>query len=138
MPDLLKNGTSASREETAEEMKEYRLTTYPWCPSTVIPEDGPSLFHDRLKPRSHHILPECPWTTQNPIYVFSKPLLMARLYSIHFSYFRVGEKRGTPSESFWNSIGFGFYILYLFIYSSMIFVTNFMSEKIHLLGLGNN
>ena len=128
MPDLLKNGMSASREKTVEEMKDCRSTTDLWCPSTVIPEDGLSLFHDRLKPRSHHILPECPWKTQNPIYVFSKPLLMARLYSIHCSYFRIGEKRGTPSESSWNSIGFCFYILYLFIYSSMIYVNNFMFE----------
>ena len=67
---LLKSGTSASREEAVEEMNECRTTTETWCQSMVIPEEGPSLFHDRLKPISYHMLPEYPRMTQNPIYLF--------------------------------------------------------------------
>ena len=67
---LLKSDQFASREEAVEEMKECRSTTQPWCQSMVMLEFRPSLFHDRLKPRSYLKLPYYPWTTQNPIYVF--------------------------------------------------------------------
>ena len=107
MPDLLKIGTFASRKEAVEEMNECRSTTHPWCRSTVIPEDGSSLFHDRLKPISHHNLPECLRTTLNHVYVFSKPLLIATLSFTYFIHsFRVGEKINSPSEIDWNSIDF--------------------------------
>ena len=85
MTVLLKRGMSASRDEAAEEMKECWSTTQPCCRSTVILQDGPSLLHGRLMPRSYHKLPEYLWTTQNPIYVFSKPFLMATLSFIHCS-----------------------------------------------------
>ena len=95
---LLKSGTSASQEEAVEDVKKCRSTTRPWCLSTLMPEDGPSLFHDRIGPRSHLVLSESLSTTLNHIYVFSKPLLTATLY--FFILIRLGEKRGTPSESF--------------------------------------
>ncbi|KAF3585612.1 hypothetical protein F2Q69_00028546 [Brassica cretica] len=63
MPILLKSGQSASREEAVEEMKDCRSMKQHWCRSTVMPEYGLSIFYDRLKPRSNHKLPECPWTT---------------------------------------------------------------------------
>ncbi|KAF2604195.1 hypothetical protein F2Q70_00026001 [Brassica cretica] len=50
---LLKSGQSASQEEAVEEMKDCRSITQNWCRSTVMPERGPSIFQDRLKPRSH-------------------------------------------------------------------------------------
>ncbi|KAF3583959.1 hypothetical protein F2Q69_00027781 [Brassica cretica] len=53
MPVLMKSGQSASQEEAVEEMKDCRSITQHWCQSTVIPERGPSIFQDRLKPRSH-------------------------------------------------------------------------------------
>ena len=40
----------------------------------------------------------------------------------------LGEKRGTPRESSWNSIDFGFISIAFYMYSSMIYVTNFMIE----------
>ena len=118
MPILLKSGQSASREKAVEEIKDCRSTVHPYHRSTVMPEYGPSIFYDLLKPRSNHKLLEYPWTTKNPIYVFSKPLLTATLSFIHSS--RLGEKGGTPSESrssSWNS--FGFFIA--FIYSIHLF-----------------
>ncbi|KAF3545559.1 hypothetical protein DY000_02007760 [Brassica cretica] len=63
MPVLLESGTSGSREEAVEEMKEIRLTVRPWCRSMVNPEHGTILFQDRLKPRSQHKIPRYPWTT---------------------------------------------------------------------------
>ena len=70
MPVLLKIGQSASQEEAVEEMKDCRSITKHWCRSTVMPDSGPSIFQDRLKPKSHTKLPKYPWTTRNPIYVF--------------------------------------------------------------------
>ncbi|KAF3521173.1 hypothetical protein DY000_02058738 [Brassica cretica] len=58
MPVLLKSGQSASREEAVEEMKDCRSMVHPWCRSMVMPEYWPSIFDDRLKPRSNHKLPE--------------------------------------------------------------------------------
>ncbi|KAG5388809.1 hypothetical protein IGI04_030350, partial [Brassica rapa subsp. trilocularis] len=52
MAILLKNGQSASRKEAVKEMKERRSTVCPWCQSTVIPKDGPSLFCDQFRPRT--------------------------------------------------------------------------------------
>ncbi|CAN6840136.1 unnamed protein product [Brassica oleracea var. botrytis] len=75
MSVLLKSSQSASREEAVEEMKDCRSITQHWCRSTVMPERGPSIFQDRLKPKSHTKLPKYPWTTRNPIYVIYKPLL---------------------------------------------------------------
>ena len=63
MPVLLKSCLSASREQAVEDMKECRSMIQPWCRSMVMPEDRPSLFHDRLKPRSDHKLPESLWMT---------------------------------------------------------------------------
>ena len=71
IPGLLKIGQSVSREEAVKEMKDCRSTVHPWCGSmvhpwcgsTVMPEYGPSIFYDRLKPRSNHKLPEYLWTT---------------------------------------------------------------------------
>ncbi|KAF3538402.1 hypothetical protein F2Q69_00022862 [Brassica cretica] len=63
MPVLLKSRQSASREEAVEEMKDCRSMKQHWCRSTVMPEYGMSIFYDRLKPRSNHKLPECPWMT---------------------------------------------------------------------------
>ena len=64
MPVLLKSGQSASQEEAVEEMKDCRSITQHWCRSTMMPERGPSIFQDRLKPRSHTKLPKYPWTTR--------------------------------------------------------------------------
>ena len=58
IPVLLKNGQFASREEVVEEMNDCRSMTQHWCQSTMIPERGPSVFQDRLKPRSHTKLPK--------------------------------------------------------------------------------
>ncbi|WZZ76395.1 hypothetical protein YC2023_087765 [Brassica napus] len=63
MPVLLKSGQSASRKEAVEKMNACRSMVHLWCRSTFIPECGPSIFYDRLKPRSSHKLPRCPWTT---------------------------------------------------------------------------
>ncbi|KAF3590170.1 hypothetical protein DY000_02022017 [Brassica cretica] len=104
MSVLLKRGQSASRKEAVQEMKDCRPMKQNWCRSTVMPEYGLSIFYDRLKPISNQKLPEYAWTTKNPIYVIYKPLLLAtlaKLSLIHRS--RLGEKGGTPSESFWNS-----------------------------------
>ena len=60
---LLKSGQSDSRDEAIEEMKDCRSMVHPWCRSTVMPERGPSIFQNRLKPKSNHKLPEYPWTT---------------------------------------------------------------------------
>ena len=46
-----------------------------------------------LKPRSSPKLPEYPWTTRNPIYVISKPLLTATLSIILFYCFLLGLER---------------------------------------------
>ncbi|KAF2619714.1 hypothetical protein F2Q68_00039255 [Brassica cretica] len=70
MPVLLKSGQSASREEAVEEMHDCRSMKQHCHRSTVMPERGPSIFEDRLKPRSHTKLTKHPWTTKNPIYVF--------------------------------------------------------------------
>ena len=82
---LLKIGQSVSQERAVEKVKERRLTVHPRCQSTVMPERGPSIFQDRLKPRDNQKLPEYPWMTENPIYVFSKPLLTATLSLLHCS-----------------------------------------------------
>ncbi|KAF2532537.1 hypothetical protein F2Q70_00030238 [Brassica cretica] len=76
---LLKSGQFASREEAVEEMMDCRSMKEHWCRSTVMPEYGLSI-----------------------VYVFSKPLLTAKLYFIPSS--RLGEKGRTPLESSWNSI----------------------------------
>ncbi|KAG5393666.1 hypothetical protein IGI04_023629 [Brassica rapa subsp. trilocularis] len=47
---LQKSGLSVSREEAAEDMKECRLTLIPWCQTTLMREDGPSLFPYRHGP----------------------------------------------------------------------------------------
>ncbi|WZY94156.1 hypothetical protein YC2023_066485 [Brassica napus] len=47
-----------ARERAVEEMKERRSAVHPSCRSMVIPEHGPSIFQDQLKPRSNHKLPE--------------------------------------------------------------------------------
>ncbi|KAF3605368.1 hypothetical protein DY000_02047916 [Brassica cretica] len=46
MPVLLKSGQAVSRERAVEEMRELRSTVNPWCRSTVIPENGASIFQD--------------------------------------------------------------------------------------------
>ncbi|KAF3532124.1 hypothetical protein DY000_02040926 [Brassica cretica] len=60
MTVLLKCGQSASREEAVEEIKDCRSIIQHWCRSTVMPERGPSIFQDRLKPKSHTKLPKYP------------------------------------------------------------------------------
>ena len=82
MPALLKSGQSTSREEAVEEMKDCRSMKHHWYRSIVIPENSPSLFRDQFRPRSYHILPIYPWTTWNPILLFSKPSLTAMLHTI--------------------------------------------------------
>ncbi|KAF2573644.1 hypothetical protein F2Q70_00003978 [Brassica cretica] len=57
IPVLLKSGQSASLEEVVEEIKDCRSMVHPCHRSTVIPERGPSIFQDRLKPRSNTKLP---------------------------------------------------------------------------------
>ncbi|KAF2607217.1 hypothetical protein F2Q68_00044591 [Brassica cretica] len=57
---LLKRSQYASREEAVEEMKNCPSITQHWCRSTVMPERGPSIFQDRLKPKSHTKLPKHP------------------------------------------------------------------------------
>ncbi|KAF2584477.1 hypothetical protein F2Q70_00036159 [Brassica cretica] len=57
--DFPTSGQSASQEEAVEEMKDCRSITQHWCRSTVMPERGPSIFQDLLKPRSHTKLPKC-------------------------------------------------------------------------------
>ncbi|KAF2556859.1 hypothetical protein F2Q68_00015627 [Brassica cretica] len=52
MPVLTKSGQSASQEEAVEEMKDCRSIKKHWCRSTMMPERGPSIFQDHLKPRS--------------------------------------------------------------------------------------
>ena len=52
-----------------------------------------SIFYDRLKPISKQKLPEYPWTTRNPTYIFSKPLLTATLSIILFYCFFLGLER---------------------------------------------
>ena len=52
-----------------------------------------SIFYDRLKPKRNHKLSEYPWTTRNPIYVISKPLLTATLSIILFYCFLLGLER---------------------------------------------
>ncbi|KAG5389172.1 hypothetical protein IGI04_030713 [Brassica rapa subsp. trilocularis] len=113
---LLKSGQSASREEAAEKRKPRRSMQHSARRSMEIPDRGPRIFYDCVKPRSNHKLPECPWTTRNPTYVISKPLLTATLSLHHFSCFRVGEKINSPSEIDWNSIDFiiAFYPIILF------------------------
>ena len=106
MPVLLKSGQSASREEAAEKRKPRRSMQHSARRSMEIPDRGPCIFYDCVNPRSNHKLPECPWTTRNPTYVISKPLLTATLSLHHYSCFRVGEKINSPSEIDWNSIGF--------------------------------
>ena len=83
MPVLLKSGRSASREEAVEKRKPRRSMQHSARRSMEIPDRGPCIFYDCVKPRSNHKLPECPWTTRNPIYVISTPLLMATLFT-HF------------------------------------------------------
>ncbi|KAF2554873.1 hypothetical protein F2Q68_00015405 [Brassica cretica] len=127
MPVLLKNSQSALREKAAEKRKPRRSMQHSARRSMEIPDRGPCIFYDCVKPRSHK-LPKCPWTTRNPIYVISKPLLTATL-SIRFHFHCFSERRegrnsyqsppGTPLV--FLSILFQFYI-----YSSMIFV--FISE----------
>ncbi|KAF3585521.1 hypothetical protein F2Q69_00027801 [Brassica cretica] len=51
MPVLLKSGQPALREKAVEEMKDRRWMIQPRCRSKVMPECGPSIFYDRLKPR---------------------------------------------------------------------------------------
>ena len=70
MPVLLRSGQSASREEAVEKRNVCRSLQNSWHRSIWTPERGPSIFQDRLKPRSHTKLPKYPWTTRNPIYVF--------------------------------------------------------------------
>lgn len=77
---LLKSGHSASREEAVEKRNVCRSMQNSWYRSIWMPECGLSIFYDQLKPRSNHKLPEYLWTTRNLIYVFSKPLLTAKLY----------------------------------------------------------
>ncbi|CAN6868569.1 unnamed protein product, partial [Brassica oleracea] len=74
-------------------MKDCRSITQHWCRSKVMPERGPSIFQDRLKPRSHTKLPKFPWTTRNPIYVIFKPLLTATHSIILFYCFLLGLER---------------------------------------------
>ena len=120
MPVLLKSGQSASREEAAEKRKPRRSMQHSARRSMEIPDRGPCIFYDCVKPRSDHKLLECLWTTRNPTYVISKPLLTATL-SLHFSLLhyscqKVGEKINSPSEIDWNSIDFiiAFYSIILF------------------------
>ena len=61
------------------------------------------------------------------MYIY-KPLLRLRFILFIVLSFRVGEKGGTPSESSWNFIGFGFIIYFYCFYSSMIYVTYIMFE----------
>ena len=100
MPVLLKGGQSASREEAVEEMKDYWSMKQHWYRSTVMPERGPSIFQDRLKPRSHTKLPKYPWTTRNPIYVFLSHCCWqpAFYYPIILFSLRYGEKINYTSE----------------------------------------
>ncbi|KAF3585016.1 hypothetical protein F2Q69_00029195 [Brassica cretica] len=127
MPVLLKNSQSVLREEVAEKRKPRRSMQHSARRSMEIPDRGPCIFYDCVKPRSHK-LTKCPWTTRNPIYVISKLLLTATL-SIRFHFHCFSERRegrnsyqsppGTPLV--FLSILFQFYI-----YSSMISV--FISE----------
>ncbi|KAG5410896.1 hypothetical protein IGI04_007215 [Brassica rapa subsp. trilocularis] len=78
MPVLLKSGQSASREEASEKRKPRRSMQHSARRSMEIPDRGPCIFYDFVKPRSHHKLPECPWTTRNPIYDESEQDLVAK------------------------------------------------------------
>ena len=82
MPVLLKSGQSASREEAVEKRNVCRSMQNSSHRSIWMPECGPSILYDQFGPRSHHILPIYPWTTRNPILLFSKPLLTAMLHTI--------------------------------------------------------
>lgn len=75
---------------------------------------GRAYFMTDWSPWATTKLPKYHWTTKNPIYVFSKPLLTAKLYYIEFLGF--GGKINSPSEIDWNSIGFiiDFYSIILF------------------------
>lgn len=91
---LLKSGITASRDDDVEDVKECRLTPRPWCPSTLMLDDGLSLFQDQLRSRNHHKLPEFPQMTQDHIYVCFYVIVQDTLYSIVFFRFplRFGEK----------------------------------------------
>ena len=54
---LLKSGMSDSREEVVEE--EVSIDTNTSCQTTLMQEDGPSLFQYRRGPKSHHKLQNC-------------------------------------------------------------------------------
>ena len=99
MPVLLKSGQSASREEAAEKRKPRRSMQHSTRRLMEIPDRGPCIFYDCMKPRSHK-LPKYPWTTRNPIYVISKPLLTATLFRLLYASISIvslrGEKGGTP------------------------------------------
>ncbi|KAF2535583.1 hypothetical protein F2Q68_00020425 [Brassica cretica] len=100
MPVLLKSGQSTSREESAEKRKPRRSMQHSAHRSMEIPDRGPCIFYDCVKPISNHKLPECPWTTRNPIYVISKPLLTATLSRLLYTFISIvslrGTKGGTP------------------------------------------
>ena len=139
MPVLLKSGQSASREDAAEKRKPRRSMQHSARRSMEMPDRGPCIFYDCVKPRSHK-LPKCPWTTRNPIYVISKPLLTATT-SLCFLYAFIsivslrGEKGGTPIRVLLELLWFYWSVSFQFI-SIHLWFSVFMFEYIHLLDPG--
>ena len=82
MPVFLRSGQFILREEAIEKRNIRPSMQNSGHRLIWIPECGPSIFWDQFRPRSHHILPIYPWTTINPILLFSKPLLTAMLHTI--------------------------------------------------------
>ncbi|KAF2545858.1 hypothetical protein F2Q70_00022230 [Brassica cretica] len=58
MPVLLKSVQSASREEAAEKRKPRRSMQHSARRSMEIPDRGPCIYYDCVKPRSNSKLPE--------------------------------------------------------------------------------
>ena len=116
MPVLLKSGQSASREEAAEKRKPHRSMQHSARRSMEIPDRGPCIFYDCVKPRSNHKLPECPWTTRNPIYVISKPLLTATLSRLLYAFiFHCFSQRREGRNSYQSPPGTPLVLLICFI-----------------------
>ncbi|KAF3607290.1 hypothetical protein DY000_02048231 [Brassica cretica] len=79
MPVLTKSGQSASQEEAVEEMKDCRSIKKHWCRSTMMPERGPSIFQDHLKPRSQtKYMPISTRSSKDELLFFSDPARLER------------------------------------------------------------
>lgn len=107
--ELLARGSCRGDEEVS-------IGADPLCRSTLIPELGPSLIHDRIRSRSHQKLPYAPRQLRTLLMCFISQCLGYAFLCCYFRFsFRLREKRGNPSNSSWNS--FGSFIDFYYIYS---------------------